>query len=55
VPLKRYAEVGLRGRKLIAFLENERPDIEDVRVPKMYLPSELTGSLSSHRTPLGYP
>jgi hypothetical protein len=55
VPLKRYAEGGLRGRKLIAFLENERPEIEDVRVPKMYLPSELTGRLSSRRTSLDYP
>ena len=55
MPLKRYAEVGLKGRNLIAFLENERPDMEDVRVPKMYLPSELTGSLSSQRTLHGHP
>jgi hypothetical protein len=47
VPLKRYG----RPRDLIVFLQRERPEDDDVRVPKNYLASELTEELLPHRIP----
>ena len=49
VPLRRYAQIEWRGRNLIKFLEMERPHSRDVLIPKMFMVSELTHDISSHR------
>ena|SRR5579859_1224281 len=51
VPLKRYRKEKLSMEDLVTFLERGRPEDEDVRVPKIFLASELIGDLLPHRTP----
>jgi len=50
VPLKNYRKQKLSGKDLVRFLERGRPEDEDVRVPKIFLASELIGELLPQRT-----
>lgn len=51
VPLKTYDEVKRKGQALLNFLASERPALEDARVPKQYLASEMTGVLNNAGPP----
>lgn len=47
VPLKTYREVSLKGQNLLDFLGSQRPTLEDVRVARQYMVSEITGNIPS--------
>jgi hypothetical protein len=54
VPLKTYDEVRWKGQALLNFLASERPALEDARIPKKHLASEMTGVMNTSGTPTNY-
>ena len=52
VPLKKYDEVKWKGQALLNFLASERPTLEDARLPKQYLTSEMTRVVNTSGTPM---
>ena len=46
VAIKTYDEVKWKGQALLNFLALERPSLEDARIPKQYMASEMTGMVN---------
>jgi hypothetical protein len=49
VPLRTYDHGRDAGPEFDDFLACSRPQLEEVNVPRMYLPSEINGILTSQR------